>query len=97
MNDKVKFAYLKEHVVPKVRITIKKLPMNSEGYAKAKGMMKERYGDPSEVVNAHIQKYWPCKLLLVFESIRYITFITLYLGIFKHLRHLESWGMLQET
>ena len=47
MNDESKFAYLKEHVVPKVRITIDKLPLNSEGYAKAKKMLEQRYGDAS--------------------------------------------------
>ena len=56
MNDEAMFAYLKELVVPKVRVTIDKLPLNSEGYGKAKKMLEQRYGDPSEVVNAHIQE-----------------------------------------
>ena len=56
MNDEAKFAYLKEHVVPKVRVTIDKLPLSTEGNAKAKKMLKERYGDTSEVVNAHIHE-----------------------------------------
>ena len=46
-NDEVKFAYLKAPVVPKVRVTIDKLPLNSEGYAKAKKMLEQRFGDPS--------------------------------------------------
>ena len=40
MNDEAKFAYLKEHVVPKVRVTIDKLPLNTEGYGKAKKMLR---------------------------------------------------------
>ena len=56
MNDEAKFAYLKELVVPKVRVTIDKLPLNSEEYGKAKKMLEQRYGDPSEVVHAHIQE-----------------------------------------
>jgi hypothetical protein len=56
MNDEAKFAYLKERVVSKVRVTIYKLPLSIEGYAKAKKIFKERYGDTSEVVNAHIQE-----------------------------------------
>ena len=56
MREESKFSYLKELVVPKVRSTIEKLPPNSEGYKRAKDMLKERYGDTSEVVNAHIQQ-----------------------------------------
>ena len=43
-------------MVPKVRSTIERLAPNSEGSSKAKDMLKERYGDTFEVVNAHIQQ-----------------------------------------
>ena len=56
MNDEAKFACLNELVVPKVRVTIDKLPLNSEEYRKAKKMLEQKYGDPSEVDNAHIQE-----------------------------------------
>eukprot|EP00794_Sanderia_malayensis_P013528 gene13528-biopygen10795 len=56
MSDEAKFSYLKEFVNQKVRATIEKLPVDSEGYKRAKTMLQERYGDTSEVVNAHIQQ-----------------------------------------
>lgn len=56
IGDAAKFSYLKELVIPKVRATIEKLPVDSEGYERAKSMLKQRYGDIAEVVNAHIQK-----------------------------------------
>ena len=56
INDEAKFSYLKEFVIPKVRSTIEKLPVDSGGYERAKTILQQRYGDPAEVVNAHIQQ-----------------------------------------
>eukprot|EP00794_Sanderia_malayensis_P005066 gene5068-biopygen4123 len=56
ISDEAKFSYLRQLVVPKVRATIEKLPTDSQGYQKAKSMLEERYGDPAEVVNVHVQK-----------------------------------------
>ena len=56
MNYEAKFEYLKEHVVLKVRITLDKLALNSEEYAKVKKMLEQRHGDASEVVNEHKQE-----------------------------------------
>ena len=50
------FSCLKEFVVPKVRTIIDMLPPNSEGYEKAKEILIQRYGDLSEVINAHVQQ-----------------------------------------
>lgn len=50
-----KFSYLKELLIPKVRSTVDGLPYNSEGYERAKTILKTKYGKPSEVVNAHMQ------------------------------------------
>jgi hypothetical protein len=50
-----KFSYLKEMVVPKVRLTIDGLPFTTEGYERAKAIPRSKYGDESEVVNAHVQ------------------------------------------
>ena len=49
-----KFSYLKELLVPRVRATIDGLPFTSEGYARAKNILKTKYARPSEVANAHI-------------------------------------------
>ena len=50
-----KFSYLKELLVPRVRATIDGLPFTSESYARAKNILKTKYGRLSEVANAHIQ------------------------------------------
>ena len=51
-----KFSYLKELVIPKVCLLIDSLPFMSEGYTKAKNILMAKYGKPSEVANAHVQK-----------------------------------------
>ena len=50
-----KFSYLKELLVPKVRSAVDGLPYNTEGYERAKAIVTAKYGNPSEVANAHIQ------------------------------------------
>ena len=49
-----KFAYLQELLQPKARVEINGLPLNTEGYEKAKLIIKEEYGKTSEVVNAYV-------------------------------------------
>ena len=46
-----KFSYLKELLVPRVRATIDGLPFTTEGYARAKNILKTKYGSTSEVTN----------------------------------------------
>ena len=48
-----KFSYLKDLLVPRVRATVDGLPFTSEGYVRAKNILKTKYGRPSEVANAH--------------------------------------------
>ena len=50
-----KFSYLKELVILKVRVIIDGLPFKTEGYERAKTILKAKFGKPSEVTNAHIQ------------------------------------------
>ena len=50
-----KFSYLKELVVPKVRALTDGLPFNTEGYERARTILKARFGKPSEVANVRIQ------------------------------------------
>ena len=56
MKEEAKFSYLKELVVPKVRALIDKKLADAQGYKKAKTMLEERFGDVSEVDNAHLQQ-----------------------------------------
>ena len=50
-----KFSYLKELLIPKVRASVDGLPYNTEGYERAKTILKAKYGKPSKVANAHSQ------------------------------------------
>ena len=50
-----KFSYLNELLVPRVKAIIDGLPFTSEGYVRAKNILKTKYGGPSEVANAHMQ------------------------------------------
>ena len=50
-----KFSYLKEFFIPKVRALINVLPFNTEGYERAKTILKAKFGKPNVVTNAHIQ------------------------------------------
>ena len=50
-----KFSYLKELVIPSVRVIIDGLPFNSEGYERAKNILLAKYGQNSEIVAAHVK------------------------------------------
>ena len=49
-----KFAYLKSYLAPRVRSTIDGLPFTTEGYERAKSILKSEYGKVSEIVNTYI-------------------------------------------
>ena len=50
-----KFSYLKELVGPKVKTAIDGVPFTTEGYQRAKKILKSKYGQMSEIVNAYVQ------------------------------------------
>ena len=50
-----KLSYLNQMLVSKLQLLIKGLSCNSEGYERAKTILKSTYGKPSELVNARIQ------------------------------------------
>ena len=54
ISEQEKFAYFEELVIAKVRAMIEKLPCSAEGYKRAKDMLIQRFGEESEVVNAHV-------------------------------------------
>ena len=51
-----KFSYLKELLSYKVRRDVESLPFTSEGYNRARAILKEKYGKESEVVKAYSKK-----------------------------------------
>lgn len=61
ISQVAKLSYLKELLIPKVRGSIDGLPYNSEGYERAKNVLKSKYGKPREVSNTHMQCIiaWP--------------------------------------
>ena len=50
-----KFAYLKEYLVQEVRQDIDGLPFTDEGYERAKIILKEEYGNSSDIINIYIK------------------------------------------
>ena len=50
-----KFSYLKELLDPKVRVCVDGLPFTTEGYERAKNILKSKYGKDSEVINSYVQ------------------------------------------
>ena len=55
LSPVTKFAYLKELVESKIRVGIDGLPLTTEGYRRAKGILESEYGKISEIVNAYVQ------------------------------------------
>jgi len=55
ISSVTKLSYLRELISPKSRIIIDGLPFTTEGYARAKAILCEKYGRDCEVSNAHIQ------------------------------------------
>ncbi|XP_048580704.1 uncharacterized protein LOC116619237 isoform X2 [Nematostella vectensis] len=50
-----KFAYLKEYLIHEIRQDIDGLPFTAEGYEKAKTILKEEYGNSSDIINIYIK------------------------------------------
>ena len=50
-----KFSYLKELLIPRVRLLIDSLPFKFEGYSKAKSILLGKFGKLTEIAAAHIQ------------------------------------------
>ena len=52
-----KFSYLKELMESNVRTLINGLPFSTEGFERAKAILKSDYGKKSEIANAYVSKY----------------------------------------
>lgn len=55
LSPVAKFGYLREWLEPKVKGDIEGLPFTTEGYQRAKNILKSEYGKTSEIINAHVQ------------------------------------------
>ncbi len=88
-----KFSYLKELLVPRVRATIDGLPFTSEGYTRAKNILKTKYGRPSEVANAHVQSIMGLPVITGTNPGRICEF---YEKLVTNIQTLESMGKEKE-
>ena len=95
-----KFSYLKELLVPKVRLLIDGLPFTSEGYARAKSILTSRYGKPSEIAAAHIHcitslpVIWNCNPNRIQEFYEKLTISVQALKTMKKLKYIKVYVRL---
>ena len=89
-----KFSYLKEFVNANVRRQIDGLPFNSEGYQRAKTILGNRYGQPSEIVNAHIQAIMELPTVHGSNPVRIQEF---YETLNTHVQALQTMGKLKKV
>ena len=88
-----KLNYLKECLDPKARLLIGNLMHNSEGYARAKQILKAKFGKPAEVVNAHIEMVMNLPHIKGVNVARIHDFLN---KLLPSIQALESMGKLQE-
>ena len=88
-----KFSYLKELLVPRVKAIIDGLPFTSEGYVRAKNILKTKYGRPSEVANAHMQNIMGLPVIPGTNPARISEF---YEKLVTNIQTLESMGKEKE-
>lgn len=88
-----KFSYLKELLEAKVRVCVDSLPLTSEGYERAKNILKTKYGKDSEIVNAYIQNIL---LLPQIQGSKTTEIHKFYEKLVWNVQALETFGKLKE-
>lgn len=88
-----KLSYLRELLIPSAQVLIEGLPFSSEGYERAKTILKTKYGQTSEVVNAHIQCIMGLPKVQVADPGKVYKF---YETLASHVQTLETLGKLKE-
>ena len=89
-----KLAYLKDLLVTKVRAEIDGLPFSSEGYERAKNILKSKYGKTSEVVNAYVQNIMALPTISGSNPVKIHQF---YENLMFNVQALETLGKLKEV
>ena len=89
-----KFAYLKELIDTKVRADIEGLPFNSEGYERAKNILKSEYGKTSEIVNAYVRNIMGLPTIVTTQTKDIDEF---YKKLLFNVQSLETLGKLREV
>ena len=89
-----KSAYLKDLPEPKVRAGIDGLPFSSEGYERAKNILRNKYGKMSEIVNGYVQNIMG---LPVISSANPAKINQFYEALSFNVQALETLGKLREV
>ena len=89
-----KFAYLKDLLEPKIRASIDGLPFSSEGYGRAKSILKNKYGRTSEIVNAYVQNIMALPSVSGSNPVKIHQF---YDKLLFNVQALETLGRLQDV
>ena len=87
-----KLSYLKELLAPKARVLTDGLPFTTEGYERAKVILKSKFGKPSEVAKAHIENVISLPVINNSNPGRIHSF---YEKLVTSVQSLESMGKLQ--
>ena len=87
------FSYLKEFVTSKVRALVDGLPFNTEGYKRAKAILKAKFGKPTKITNAHIQCIMSLPIIIQNNIIKIHDF---YEKLVTHSQTLDTMGKLNE-
>ena len=88
-----KVSYLKELAIPKLRALVDGLPFNTEGYERAKAILKTKFGKLSEVTNAHIQSIMSLPIITQNNVIKIHDF---YEKLVTYSQALDTMGKLKE-
>ncbi len=88
-----KFSYLKELLVPKAIVNIEGLPITTEGYERAKQILKSIYGKTTEVINSYVQNIIS---LPIIEGANPGKVHEFYMKLLTSVQALESMGKLKE-
>ena len=89
-----KFNYLKEWVVPKVRTEINGIPLSSEGYERAKNILKSEYGKSSEIVNSYVKNILALPIVSSANPAKVTSF---YKTLMYNVQSLETLGKLERV
>ena len=93
LTQVAKFSYLKELLVPGVRASVDGLPFTTECYERAKTLLQTKYGKPSEVTNAHMQRVIGLPTVYGTQPAKIHDF---YGKLSSHIQVLETMGKVKE-
>ena len=88
-----KFSYLKQLADPKVKTAIDGLPFTTEGYQRARDILKFKYGQMSEILSAYVQNIMALPMITGSHSRKIHEF---YEKLLFNVQSLETLGKLTE-